>query len=76
MLLVLGNKAEQPPIVQYSGDLHHFLVSAKTGMNVEQAFDDIAQFALTKDQVEDHTIDTKIVVGVPSTTTSSKNTCC
>jgi GTPase SAR1 family protein len=75
LLIVLGNKAEEPPICQYSGDMEHFLVSAKSGKNVEQAFDAIAAFALTKDQIDDQ-IDTKIVIPVHPTKQTEKPTCC
>jgi Ras-related protein Rab-7A len=48
IIVVLGNKADDGTAMacRYSGTEQHFLVSAKTGLNVEQAFDAVCHRCL------------------------------
>jgi hypothetical protein len=60
---------------QYKGDLPHFLVSAKTGLNIQQAFDLLATKCIAMDPPLEQDFDTKIVIR-PTVPATQKPTCC
>lgn len=80
IVVILGNKAEEgtPKLCEYSGSELHFFVSAKTGLNVEQAFDALCQKCVEMednfphDEFNKHKID----IAAPPIKKDGNGVCC
>jgi Ras-related protein Rab-7A len=79
VILVLGNKAEEGVAMacRYSGSEQHFFVSAKSGLNIEQAFDAMCVRCLELEDRFNHDELGKDIINVKGNDTGTvRGPCC